>query len=235
MREIVFDTETTGLDPANDRVIEIGCVELVNHIPNGRVFHRFVNPGRPMSVGAFDVHGLSDEFLKDKPPFAAIADEFAEFIDGAVLIAHNAEFDVAFVNAEFARLNRPGLDVFRVIDTLGLARRKHPGGPNSLDGLCNRYGVDLSQRTLHGALLDSNLLAEVYIELIGGRQASLLLETAGSISTGMPLGLRPAKVILRPEPRPFFITDIELGAHRDLIAKLDGSPIWKSYLPLAAE
>jgi DNA polymerase III subunit epsilon len=176
MREIVFDTETTGLDPkAGDRVVEIGCIELFNHIPTGRTFHRYLNPERPMSIDAARVHGLDDAFLKDKPLFAHVADELIEFFGDANLIAHNASFDVMFINAELARVGKNALGDDRVIDTLMLARRKHPGSPASLDALMSRFQIDASRRTLHGALLDAELLAEVYIELIGGRQAALVL------------------------------------------------------------
>ena len=176
MREIVFDTETTGLDPkSGDRVVEVGCVELINHIPSGKTFHRYVNPERGMSIDAARVHGLDDAFLKEKPLFAAIAGELLEFIGDASLIAHNAQFDLEFLNLELGRAGHQLLHADRIVDTLMLARRKHPAGPNSLDALCARYQVDLSRRTFHGALLDAQLLAEVYIELIGGRQASLIL------------------------------------------------------------
>src|SRR5690606_27660004 len=177
MREIVFDTETTGLDPREDRVIELGCVELDNRFPTGRSLHHFINAqGRSVHPEAQAVHGISDADLADKPVFGAILDEFLEFIDGAKLVAHNANFDIGFINAEFDRLGVPPVDPGLVVDTLAIARRKHPMGPNSLDALCRRYGIDNSHRTKHGALLDAELLAEVYIELIGGKQAALVLE-----------------------------------------------------------
>src|SRR5215213_4339788 len=167
MREIVLDTETTGTDPAaGDRVIEIGCVELVNHVPSGRTYHVYVNPERPVSAGALAVHGLTNAFLADKPVFAAIADDLLAFVGDGRLVIHNAGFDVAFLNAEFARTGHPALPLEQVVDTLALARRKHPGASNSLDALCARYGIDNSRRTKHGALLDAEILAEVYIELI---------------------------------------------------------------------
>src|SRR5437868_2379224 len=167
MREIVFDTETTGLDPkTGDRIVEIGCIELINHIPSGRSFHRYLNPERPMPIEAARVHGLDDAFLKDKPRFAEVADELIEFFADANLIAHNASFDMTFINAELARVGRGALGDDRVIDTLMLARRKHPGSPVSLDALMSRYEIDASRRTRHGALLDAELLSEVYIELI---------------------------------------------------------------------
>ncbi|MBZ0228961.1 MAG: DNA polymerase III subunit epsilon, partial [Bauldia sp.] len=168
-REIILDTETTGLAPAGgDRIVEVGCLELVNHIPSGRTFHAYLNPGRPVPIEAVEVHGLDDAFLRDKPPFAAVADDFLAFIGDAVLVAHNGEFDLAFINAELGRLGRTAVPGARMVDTLMLARRKHPAGPNSLDALCARYQIDTSRRTFHGALLDAELLAEVYIELIGG-------------------------------------------------------------------
>lgn len=231
MREIVFDTETTGLAPANgDRVVEIGCVELYNHIPTGRTFHCYINPERAMPAEAQRVHGLDDAFLADKPVFAAIAEELVAFIGDAPMIAHNAEFDLAFLNAEFDRSGHPALTATRIVDSLMLARRKHPAGPNSLDALCARYQIDTSRRTLHGALLDSQLLAEVYIELIGGRQASLILldETeAGSIMTP---GQAPRPAIMRPEPRLFRVSDAEMAAHRARMEALGENAIWLGYL-----
>ncbi|MEL6423242.1 MAG: DNA polymerase III subunit epsilon, partial [Pseudomonadota bacterium] len=176
MREIVFDTETTGLDPkTGDRVVEIGCVELRDHFPTGNTYHQYINPERDMPDDAFRIHGLSTAFLSDKPVFADIAAAFLEFIDDAILIAHNANFDINFLNHELGNLDLPVLGQDRVVDTLALARRKHPGGSNSLDALCRRYGIDNSSRTLHGALLDSEILAEVYLEMIGGHQAALNL------------------------------------------------------------
>lgn len=174
MREIVFDTETTGLSPLKgDRIVEIGCVELINRAPTGQTFHVYINPERDMPDGAFRVHGLSSDFLADKPAFSAIAEDFLNFIGDSVLIAHNASFDMGFINAELVRLKMPSVAPKRVIDTLQLARRKYPGGPNSLDALCQRYSIDNSRRNKHGALLDSEILAEVYIELTGGRNADL--------------------------------------------------------------
>src|SRR5262245_31710611 len=174
LREVVFDTETTGLDAAKgDRLIEIGCVEIVNRIPTGREFHRYMNPERDLHPEAVAVHGLTAEFLKDKPLFRDVADDFLSFIGDAPLVAHNASFDLGFINAELARLSRSPLTSDRIVDTLALARRRHPAGPNTLDALCKRYGIDLSQRTKHGALLDSMLLAGVYVELLGERQATL--------------------------------------------------------------
>jgi DNA polymerase-3 subunit epsilon len=230
MREIVLDTETTGLDPSGgDRVVEIGCVELINHIPSGKRFHRYVNPDRTMSVEAARVHGLDDAFLRDKPSFAAVAAELAEFLGDAVLIAHNAEFDLAFLNAEFGRIGGPPISGNRVVDTLMLARRKHPLGPNSLDGLMSRYAIDSSKRVLHGALLDAELLAEVYIELIGGRQASLLLGEEESVPT-ITIAPRLASIAIRPLPRIFEITPEEVSAHRAAVERLGANAIWQRYL-----
>jgi len=234
MREIVFDTETTGLDPkSGDRVVEVGCVELINHIPSGKTFHRYVNPERGMSIDAARVHGLDDAFLKEKPLFAAIAGELLEFIGDASLIAHNAQFDLEFLNLELGRAGHQLLHADRIVDTLMLARRKHPAGPNSLDALCARYQVDLSRRTFHGALLDAQLLAEVYIELIGGRQASLIL---GDLVEGTALAVATRSEIViapRAEPRPFRVTAAEMEAHRQRIAKLGPDAIWLEYLSKA--
>ncbi|HVY19136.1 MAG TPA: DNA polymerase III subunit epsilon [Bauldia sp.] len=228
MREIVFDTETTGLDPKGDRIVEIGCIELFNHIPTGRNFHRYLNPERANAIDAVRVHGLDDAFLKDKPLFAAIADELVEFLGDANLIAHNATFDVAFVNAELARIGKGPLTDDRVIDTLMLARRKHPGSPASLDALMARYQIDASRRVLHGALLDAELLSEVYIELIGGRQAALVLGG----ETEVPITLAPASTIAigaRTTPRRFNVSAEELAAHAAVIAKLGEKAIWRQY------
>ncbi len=193
MREIVLDTETTGTDPAaGDRVIAIGCVELVNHVPTGRTYHVYLNPERAVSAGAQGVHGLSNAFLADKPVFAAVADELLAFIGDGRLVIHNAGFDIAFLNAEFARTGHPALGLQGVIDTLSLARRKHPGASNSLEALCARYGIDNSHRTKHGALLDAEILAEVYIELIGGKQADL------GLAIGRAAGPRGDAAIMVP-------------------------------------
>jgi DNA polymerase-3 subunit epsilon len=229
MREIIFDTETTGLDPKGDRVVEIGCIELINHIPTGRSFHRYLNPERPMPIEAARVHGLDDAFLKDKPLFAAVADDLIEFFGDANLIAHNAAFDIAFLNAEFGRLGKMALGGDRVIDTLMLARRKHPGSPVSLDALMSRYAIDSSRRTFHGALLDAELLSEVYIELIGGRQAALVLggepdAPTISVAQGIAIGTRAA-------PRLFTISAEEIAAHAAAIAKLGDKAIWNQYQP----
>ena len=230
MREIVFDTETTGLDPkTGDRIVEIGGIELFNHIPTGRSFHRYVNPERPVPIEAARVHGLEDAFLKDKPVFAAIAEEMIEFFGDANLIAHNASFDIAFINAELARLGHPPLGDDRVIDTLMLARRKHPGSPASLDALMSRYQIDSSRRTLHGALLDAELLSEVYIELIGGRQATLVLGGEPEAPT-ITAAHASATIGARPTPRVFNVSAGELAAHAAAVAGLGSKAIWHAFL-----
>ena len=176
MREIVLDTETTGFDPlTGDRIVEIGCVEVINYIPTDNQLHLYINPERDMPPGAFAVHGLSEEFLRDKPVFAQICGQFLDFIGDSRLVIHNAEFDMKFINAELVRLGIKPLPMSRALDTVGMARRKFPGAPASLDALCRRFGIDNSNRTLHGALLDAQLLGEVYLELQGGRQPDLVL------------------------------------------------------------
>ncbi len=232
MREIVFDTETTGLERLEDRVIEIGGVELINKFPTGRTFHKYINPqGRQVHAEALAVHGISNEQLLDKPTFAEILDEFLEFFDGAKLVAHNAMFDLGFINAELARLGQAEIQVERVVDTLALARRKHPMGPNSLDALCKRYGIENGHRTLHGALLDSEILAEVYIELIGGKQTALGL-SIGETTSGSNAGDSGAAIILAARPRSLAprISDEERAAHAALVARLGDKAIWKKYL-----
>lgn len=227
MREIILDTETTGLDPREDRIIELGAVELVNRFPTGRTFHVYINPmGRQIHADALAVHGIGEAHLAGKPPFHAIADDFLAFIDGAKLVAHNAGFDLAFINAELARLERDRVEHVRVIDTLALARRRHPMGPNSLDALCRRYGIDNSRRTKHGALLDSELLAEVYIELIGGRQAALLLEAVSDGFTNSGTIEVEIVIPLRPEPLAPRLSEAELLAHAAMVAELGESSIW---------
>ena len=227
MREIVFDTETTGLDSREERIIEIGGVELVNRFPTGRVFHRYINPqGREIHPDAQAVHGISAADLAGKPGFADIADEFLAFIEGASLVAHNAGFDMAFVNAELARIGQAPVDPGLVVDTLALARRRNPMGPNSLDALCRRYGIDNSRRTKHGALLDSELLAEVYVELIGGKQAALGLESAGSRSSGQYEVTVEVVVRTRPAPLAPRLTEAELAAHRRMVAEIGDKALW---------
>jgi DNA polymerase-3 subunit epsilon len=233
MREIIFDTETTGLDPLNgDRIVEIGAIELVNHIPSGRRFHAYLNPERPMSVEAARIHGLDDAFLKDKPRFAEIAVDLVAFLTEGNLIAHNASFDMAFINAELARLAHPPISDERVIDTLMLARRKHPGSPASLDALLSRYQIDASRRTLHGALLDAELLSEVYIELIGGRQAALVLGEEPEAPT-IAIAHHAVVVGERPAPRAFTLSLDEQAAHRAALEHLGAKAIWQDYLTAA--
>jgi DNA polymerase III subunit epsilon len=230
MREIVLDTETTGLDPyQGHRLVEIGCIELINRIPSGQTFHRYFNPERNMPAEAFAVHGLSDDFLKDKMFFAEVADEFIAFLGDAPLVIHNAAFDLGFLNAELERAGRPPLERERLIDTLLIARRKHPGGSNRLDDLCVRYAIDNSRRTKHGALLDAELLAEVYVELIGARQAQLVL--AQTTVPGQVAG-EPIIVRVRPAPLAVAITVEERAAHRAFIATLGEHPIWRDYVSL---
>jgi DNA polymerase-3 subunit epsilon len=228
MREIVLDTETTGLEPSQGhRVVEIGCIELINRIPTGASFHRYLNPERGMPAEAFNVHGLSAEFLKDKPLFADVCEELLAFLGDATLIAHNAPFDYGFLCAELERCAREALARDRVIDTIALARRKHSAGPYSLDALCARYGIDNSRRSKHGALLDAELLAEVYLELIGARQASLILSDIGISVNG-----KRAPAAQRPIALPVRITEDDIAAHRDFVATLGETPLWRQYLPL---
>ncbi|MBP1851846.1 DNA polymerase III subunit epsilon [Rhizobium halophytocola] len=232
MREIVFDTETTGLEFKNDRVIEIGGVELFNHFPTGRTFHVYVNPGdRKVHPDALAVHGITDEFLLDKPKFGEILAELQAFFDGAKWVAHNATFDMSFINAEYDRLGLPPVENSLVVDTLALARRKHPMGPNSLDALCRRYGIDNSHRTKHGALLDSELLAEVYIEMLGGRQATFGLVQAESKSA--PNGGTEEDVVItlgsRPRPLAARLSAEEAARHAALCERLGDKAIWNRY------
>ncbi len=230
-REVVLDTETTGLDPrSGDRLIEIGCIELFNRIPTGREFHRYINPERAVPAEAEAVHGLSTAFLMDKPLFAAVADELLSFLGGDFLIIHNAAFDVAFLNAEFERLGRPAITMGRVVDTLQLARRKHPAGPNSLDALCKRYGIDNSMRTKHGALMDSALLAEVYIELLGERQATLGLAGGAGLETGRSRLASGSGVASRPEPLAARLSPEDERAHASFLEALVPKAIWWRYL-----
>jgi DNA polymerase III subunit epsilon len=228
MREIVFDTETTGLDPGQGhRVIEIGCIELVNRFPTGKTFHRYLNPQRDVPAEAFAVHGISTEQLTDKPLFATVADELIAFLGDAPLVAHNAQFDLGFLNAELKRAGKNAIAHERLVDTLMLARRRHPGGPNSLDHLCTRYGIDSSRRTKHGALLDAEILAEVYVELIGGRQASLVLVETGRAAAVAGYGAVIARV--RPTPLAPRWSDDEQAAHAVFVASLGAKAIWLDY------
>ena len=227
MREIVLDTETTGLDPLQGhRLVEIGAVELFNHIPTGKTYHSFINPQRDVPREAEAVHGLGDAFLKDKPVFAKIADEFLEFIGDTVLVIHNASFDVGFLNAELAFIKRPPILYERIIDTLALAKKRHPMGPNSLDALCKRYGIDTAKRTKHGALLDSELLASVYLELIGGRQITLTLPKADNVRH-LQTGSAPL-LAKRSQPLPERLTSEELARHQALVKSLGASALWKA-------
>ncbi len=226
MREIVLDTETTGLDPLRgDRLVEIGCVEMFNHMPTGQTYHVYINPERDMPQEAFAVHGLSSEFLSDKPLFAAVAEDFIAFIGDAPLIIHNASFDIGFINMELDRVKRAAIPRERLVDTLMLARRKHPGVSNRLDDLCSRYAIDNSRRTKHGALLDAELLAEVYIDLIGARQSSLILAETQSAS------IRVVEVErrVRETPLPPRVTPQETEAHRAFIATLGDNPLWREF------
>ena len=229
LREVVVDTETTGLDHANgDRVIEVGCVEIVNRIPTRREFHSYLNPDREVRNEAAAVHGLSDDFLKDKPRFAEIADELLGFIGDAAIVMHNAAFDVGFLNAELARCERQLLNPERIVDTLMLARRRHPAGPNNLDALCKRYGIDNSQRAKHGALKDALLLARVYVELLGERQATLGLDGDRSGQVGADLRARRARS--RASPLPSRLTEEVERAHREFVKTLGANAVWLRYL-----
>lgn len=226
MREIVLDTETTGFDPANgDKLVEIGCVELFNHLPTGKHLHIYINPERPIPAEATAIHGITDEFVKDKPTFGEIVGEFMDFVGNDKLVIHNAEFDVKFLNAELRTFGFPSLDPRRVFDTLKLAREKFPGSPANLDALCRRFGIDNSSRTFHGALLDSQLLAEVYLELMGGRQQGLgiVSETAATATTQSHI---PAERPYR-EPRVFEVSEAEKSAHEVLLDALK-NPLWRS-------
>jgi len=229
LREIVIDTETTGLDAANgDRLIEIGCVEIVNRIPTGREFHVYLNPEREVHKDAAAVHGLSNEFLADKPRFKDVAADLLVFLGEAPLVAHNAGFDLGFINAELGRLARPSLPAERMVDTLLLARRKHPAGPNSLDALCKRYGIDNSARALHGALLDSLLLAAVYVELLGERQATLGLDVA-ELRDRPSLGAAKAAA-QRPAPLPPRLSEAIELAHQRFVKTLGPNALWLTYM-----
>ena len=233
MREIVLDTETTGLDPLRgDRLVEIGCVEIFNRMPTGQSFHRYINPERDMPAEALAVHGLSSEFLAAKPLFHEVVDDFIAFIGDAPLVIHNASFDISFINAELDRLKRAAIPRERLVDTLLLARRKHPGVSNRLDDLCSRYAIDNSHRTKHGALLDAELLAEVYIDLIGARQSQLILASDGEEIRISATGEAPRRQ--RQSPLVPRITDAEREAHRAFIATLGDKAIWNEFLPAPA-
>ena len=230
MREIVLDTETTGLDPGQGhRLVELGCIELLNRIPTGAAFHAYLNPERDVPAEAFAIHGLSGDFLKDHKRFIEIADEFLAFIGDAPLVIHNASFDHAFLCAELKRADRVLIARERLVDTLLLARRKHPAGPNRLDDLCARYGIDNSRRTKHGALLDAEILAEVYVELIGARQAQLGLT---ELAARRPNSGDGAIVIRqRPEQLGSRLSESALAAHREFITELGENALWRNYTP----
>ena len=226
MREIVLDTETTGLDPfTGDRIVEIGAVELFNHMPTGETYHQYINPQRDMPAGAFAVHGLSEEFLSDKPLFASVAQPFLDFIQDSRLIIHNASFDMKFLNAELDWCSHPQIPMRQSLDTLAIARKKFAGAQNSLDALCRRFGIDNSSRTLHGALLDSEILAEVYLELIGGRQPDFALKVVQSRQSSSPSGdyTPPA----RPKALASRLSEEESAAHLEFIKELGGETLWK--------
>jgi DNA polymerase-3 subunit epsilon len=228
MREIVLDTETTGLDPyQGDRLVEIGCIELVNRFPTGKTFHWYFNPERDMPEAALRIHGLTSEFLRDKPKFADKVDELIAFLGDAPLVAHNAMFDLGFINAELDRVGHAQVSRERMVDTLLIARRKHPGAANRLDDLCVRFGIDNSHRAKHGALKDAELLAEVYIELVEARQATLVLSQAAGPT------IVPGAIIVvreRPAPLPTRLTDEDRAAHRRFIETLGDGAIWRDYV-----
>ncbi len=227
MREIVMDTETTGLNAqGGDRLIELGCVELHNHIATGRTFHAYVNPQRPVPADAIAVHGLDDAFLSDKPAFEAIVDGFLDFVEDSPLVAHNAVFDRGFINMELRLSQRPEFPDERFLDTLVLARRRHPAGPNSLDALCARYKIDNSARTKHGALLDAEILAEVYVELLGGRQADLGLSPQADAAA---LAVSQAVPAQRPAPLPPRLGEADAAAHEAFVKDLGKKALWLKY------
>jgi DNA polymerase-3 subunit epsilon len=226
IKEIVLDTETTGFDPTKgDKIVEIGCVELINHMPSGRTLQLYINPEREIPAEVIAVHGITNEFIADKPIFSQVYTEFLEFIEGGKLVIHNAEFDMKFINYELGQVGHPAISWNNVIDTLGLARKKFPGSPASLDALCKRFGVDNTERTYHGALLDSELLAEVYLELLGGRQHGLGLAAQKAQSEAQTAKGHTEKRARR-EPRIFAPSPEELAAHEELLEKLK-DPLWK--------
>lgn len=225
MREIVLDTETTGLDPqTGDRIVEIGAVELQGHMPTGRTYHQYINPERHVPEDAVQVHGLTDDFLRDKPVFKAIVQDFIDFIGDARLVIHNAAFDMKFLNAEFQWAGLPTLPYERALDTLDIARKKFPGSPASLDALCRRYGIDNSARTLHGALLDSEILADVYLELIGGRQPDFGLSTQKTSTTG--IRTEAWRAYARPTKLAPKLTPEEQAAHDAMIGAMGDKALW---------
>ena len=225
MREIVLDTETTGFDPqSGDRIVEIGAVELIGHVATGNTYHQYINPERSMPDEAFQVHGLGDDFLRDKPKFAAIGQAFLDFVGDSKMIIHNAAFDMKFLNFELGKMGLRQLPWEQAVDTLAIARKKFPGSPSSLDALCRRFGIDNAARTLHGALLDSEILAEVYLELIGGRQPDFALSVASTEKT------EPGQVaggpMARPAPRQPLLTDEERAAHSAFIEGMGDAAFW---------
>jgi DNA polymerase-3 subunit epsilon len=227
MREVVMDTETTGLDPnTGDRIVEIGAVELWNHLPTGKVYHQYINPERDMPQEAFDVHGLSGEFLSDKPKFKEIAQDFLNFIQDSKLVIHNASFDMKFLNAEFGWLELPKLPMTQALDTLDIARRRFPGAQNSLDALCRRFGIDNSARELHGALLDSEILAEVYLELVGGRQPDFALGIVGGTQSQNTQANANWTAPQRPKKLPPRVTEAETENHKKFIETLGPRALW---------
>ena len=229
MREIVLDTETTGLDPTTgDRIVEIGAIELWNHLPTGKTFHKYLNPERSIPEEAQAVHGLTEGFLKDKPVFSQIADDFLAFIKDSKLVIHNAAFDMKFINAELALVGKTTLPADTAIDTLGIARKKFPGSPASLDALCRRFNIDNSARTLHGALLDSEILAEVYLELIGGRQPDFGLSDAHN--TGEKKVDEERQVFKRPKPLKTRLTVKDEEAHKSFVKKLGAGAMWNKLI-----
>jgi DNA polymerase III subunit epsilon len=227
MREIVLDTETTGLSPRDGhRIVEIGAVELFNHMPTGKTYHVYLDPQRDIPKEAEAVHGLSSAFLKGKPVFSKVADAFLAFVSDAVLVIHNASFDMSFINAELTTAGKPVIDMGQVIDTLAIAKTKFPMASNSLDALCKRFGVDNSKRTKHGALLDSELLAEVYLELVGGRQTALGLATPGVARRTITAAQQSTLIRTRPQPLPSRLTEAEQSAHAALVLALGDKSLW---------
>ncbi|MBL4750652.1 MAG: DNA polymerase III subunit epsilon [Amylibacter sp.] len=230
MREIVWDTETTGFDPqSGDRLVEIGAVELFNHMPTGKVYHQYINPERSMPQEAFAVHGLGDDFLADKPVFKTVAQDFLDFIGDAKIVAHNAKFDMRFINAELKWVGIDPIPMSQSLDTLEIARRKFPGAQNSLDALCRRFGIDNSAREKHGALLDSEILAEVYLELIGGRQPDFALSVvAGQDIAGQGGSKSQVPIEARKSPLKSKLTDAEAKAHQEFVEKLGQGALWNN-------
>ncbi|MDF3415006.1 DNA polymerase III subunit epsilon [Sulfitobacter sp. M57] len=225
MREIVLDTETTGFDPeSGDRIVEIGAVELIGHMATGETYHQYINPERAMPQEAFEVHGLGDDFLRDKPKFAQIGQAFLDFIGTSKLIIHNAKFDIKFLNAELRWMGLPQIPWEQALDTLEIARKRFPGSPASLDALCRRFNIDNTSRTLHGALLDSEILAEVYLELIGGRQPDFALSSQPQTTAGAAVTQWSPKP--RPNPLPSRLSEKEIAAHAEFVSKLGGDAMW---------